>query len=136
MQTTIGDRLKEVRTKYLNLSQEEFGNTLGIGRGAIYNIEKGLVEPKESFMQLLCSTYNINREWLETGEGDMFLPMTEDEELAKMFGELFTPDTDPRIKKAVKATIEMLKRLPEDAIPIIGDYAEQIASALKEGQEK
>lgn len=135
MQTTIGDRLKEVRTKYLNLSQEEFGNTLGIGRGAIYNIEKGLVEPKESFMQLLCSTYNINREWLETGEGDMFLPMTEDEELAKMFGELFTPDTDPRIKKAVKATIEMLKRLPEDAIPIIGDYAEQIASALKKEQE-
>lgn len=136
MQTTIGERLKEVRTKYLNLSQEEFGNTLGIGRGAIYNIEKGLVEPKESFMQLLCSTYNINREWLTTGEGDMFLPMTEDEELAKMFGELFTPDTDPRIKKAVKATIEMLQRLPEDAIPIIGDYAEQIASALKEGQEK
>lgn len=135
MQTTIGDRLKEVRTKYLNLSQEEFGNTLGIGRGAIYNIEKGLVEPKESFMQLLCSTYNINREWLETGEGDMFLPMTEDEELAKMFGELFTPDTDPRIKKAVKATIEMLKRLPEDAIPIIGDYAEQIADALKKEQE-
>ena len=135
MQTTIGERLKEVRTKYLNLSQEEFGNTLGIGRGAIYNIEKGLVEPKESFMQLLCSTYNINREWLETGEGDMFLPMTEDEELAKMFGELFTPDTDPRIKKAVKATIEMLKRLPEDAIPIIGDYAEQIADALKKEQE-
>ena len=135
MQTTIGERFKEVRTKYLNLSQEEFGNTLGIGRGAIYNIEKGLVEPKESFMQLLCSTYNINREWLETGEGDMFLPMTEDEELARMFGELFTPETDPRIKKAVKATIEMLKRLPEDAIPIIGDYAEQIADALKKEQE-
>ena len=39
-------------------------------------------------------------------------------------------------ENTVKATIEMLQRLPEDAIPIIGDYAEQIASALKEGQEK
>lgn len=130
----IKDRIKEVR-KANKLSQTDFGKSLGVSRDIIANLETGRVEPTELIKKSISNEFGISLEWLETGEGDMFLPMTEDEELAKMFGELFAPDTDPRIKKAVKATIEMLKRLPEDAIPIIGDYAEQIADALKKEQE-
>lgn len=131
---TINERIREFRN-FLEMSQPEFGKSIGLSQSSLTMIETGNRNVTDRTIKSICLAHGVSETWLRTGEGDMFPPMTEDEELARMFGELFTPETDPRIKKAVKATIEMLKRLPEDAIPIIGDYAEQIADALKKEQD-
>lgn len=73
---TINDRIKEVR-KALKLSQTLFGEKLGVGRGVITNIEMNLTDPKDLFVELLCNTFSVNREWLETGNGEMFKASTE-----------------------------------------------------------
>lgn len=65
-------RIKAVR-KSLGLSQRAFGEKLGVSRDVINNIELGRVEPKGLFLQHFCEQYNINEDWLNTGEGDMFL---------------------------------------------------------------
>lgn len=129
--TTVGERIKIIRIQ-ADLSQEEFGNRLGMGRGAVYNVEKGLVEPKETFLKLICTTYGVAYDWLISGTGDMYPPKSEEEELAEMFGKLLSDDSDPRIRKSVKAIVEMLTGLPEEAIETVGDFAEKIAKALKE----
>lgn len=131
----ISERVKHLRKDILAMTQDEFAKSINLSRSNLCNIEVERINVTERVIYDICDTYGISEVWLRTGEGDIYPPKSDDEELAKMFGELFTPDTDPRIKKAVKATIEMLKRLPEDAIPIIGDYAEQIADALKKEQD-
>lgn len=73
---SVNDRIKEIR-KHLKLSQTVFGEKLGVGRGVIANLEMNLTEPKELFVDLLCNTFNVNREWLETGKGDMFTASSE-----------------------------------------------------------
>lgn len=134
--SNVNERITELR-KELNLSQTDFGKELGVSRDVIKNIEYMKTEPKPLLIQQICKTYNVNPEWLETGEGDMFAPMTEDEELAKMFGELFSPDTDPRIRRAIQSIITALKSIPPEAIPLIGSFARQIADDLtnEKGEE-
>lgn len=129
IESTVYTRFIELR-KNLKMSQTDFGKSLGVGRDVISNIELNRAEPKPALIDLMCKTYNVNPEWLETGEGDMFAPMTEDEELAKMFGELFSPDTDPRIRRAIQSIITALKSIPPEAIPLIGSFARQIADDL------
>lgn len=67
----ISERLRKLR-KELNLSQSAFGQSLGVGRDVIGNIEYGRVEIKEHIIKLICSEFNVNEEWLRTGDGDMF----------------------------------------------------------------
>ena len=67
----MNERIKEIR-KILNVSQREFGEKLGVSRDVISNIEYGRVEPKPLFIQHLCSTYNVNEEWIRTGIGEKF----------------------------------------------------------------
>lgn len=131
--TTVGERVKLIRTR-ADLSQEEFGNRLGMGRGAVYNVEKRVVEPKETFLKLICTTYGVAYEWLISGTGDMYPPKSDEEELAKLLEKLLSGDADPRIRKSAKVIIEMLTDLPEEAIEKFGDFAEKIAKALK-GQD-
>ena len=45
---------------------------LGTSRRAITTYETGLVVPSDTFIQLLCTKFNIDEHWLRTGEGEMY----------------------------------------------------------------
>ena len=79
----ISERFKQLRDE-LGKSQTEFGAGIGVSRSVINNIERGVTEPSDIFLNHLCVVYNVNRAWLETGEGDMFEPTTEQSETARM----------------------------------------------------
>ena len=79
----ISERFKQLRNE-LGKSQTEFGAGIGVSRSVINNIERGVTEPSDVFLNHLCVVYNVNREWLETGEGDMFEPTTQADETARM----------------------------------------------------
>lgn len=61
------DRIKRIRTD-AGMTQEEFGKAIGATRGMVTTYEKGTV-PTQSTRLLICSRFNVNPEWLETGEG-------------------------------------------------------------------
>lgn len=67
----MSNKIKTVR-EALKLSQREFGERLGVSRDVISNIEYNRVQPKELLIRHMCELYNINKLWLETGEGEMF----------------------------------------------------------------
>lgn len=67
----MNERIKEVR-KSLGMSQEKFGEKLGVTKGAISRMELGTYSITDTMFKLICSEYNVNEEWLRTGEGTMF----------------------------------------------------------------
>lgn len=62
------DRIRRIR-KDLNMNQTDFGLELGCTQAAITSYETGRVIPDKSTRLLLCSKFNVNESWLETGEG-------------------------------------------------------------------
>ena len=66
---TINERVKEVRER-LNLSQEEFGNRIGLSKSSISNIENGTRNVNSKHVKLIGTIFNINEAWLMTGEPD------------------------------------------------------------------
>lgn len=93
-------RIKQLRTT-LNLTQEEFGQKLGVSRGVITNIELNRVPPKDLFVDLICDVFGVNRKWLETGEGEMFQDINEDLQFEKLCTEIAKSD-DAMLKNAMK----------------------------------
>lgn len=90
----IHERIKEVR-KHLDMSQEEFGASLGVSRNVIKNYDIGKVEPTQLFIDHLISKYNVNPIWLETGEGEMFREASMSEDLVDFVGRVSSlPDDD------------------------------------------
>lgn len=134
MNYDINFRILELR-KFLKLSQTDFGKGLGVSRGVIKNIDENNVEAKPLLIEQICKVYNVNHAWLLTGEGEMFQELSEDEELAQMFGAALGGDMDPRRKRAIKSIMEMIRDIPDEFIPIVGEYAQKLADALN-GNEK
>ena len=76
-------RIQAVR-KAKGLTLKQLGDIIGISESAVSNIERGRNKPSGSTLILLCEKLGIDREWLETGEGDMFAPVSEQDETAKL----------------------------------------------------
>ena len=87
------NRIKEVR-KTAGLTQQEFADRLGIKRGTVANYELGRNEPIDAVISLICREFQVSEVWLRTGAGEMFPSLSEDEHLARFFGQIsFEGDT-------------------------------------------
>lgn len=76
----MNNRIKQIRLA-LNLSQEEFGNRLSIGKASVSKIELGTNKPSQQTIQLICSQFRVNSEWLKDGaDVPMFLDDDTDED--------------------------------------------------------
>lgn len=123
----MNERIKQLRLK-LGLSQEEFGNRLGMGRGAITNIELNKVEPKPLFVSLICREFRVSETWLRTGEGEMLRQLSEDEELELIFDQIHI-STDPTIRTIIRAYWKLPDNAKEAVRQFILDEAAQIKNA-------
>ena len=99
------ERFKMIRTA-LNLSQDAFGEKLGLTRGAIANVELGRTEARPLFISLVCSTFNVNETWLRTGEGEMFNEDREDQ-IAHYLGDMLSEPGDTFKKRLIAALAAM-----------------------------
>lgn len=106
----MNTRIKEIRNA-LNLTQTEFGERIGFSRPMVANLEgAGRAEVKDHAIHLICKEYNVNEDWLRTGEGEMFLEKTLDEEIATFIGRIQMDDTNNFKKRFISA----LSKLDED----------------------
>lgn len=83
------DRIKKIR-KNADLTQEKFAERLGIKRNTVATYETGKSEPMDNIIISICREFNVNREWLLTGKGDMY-NMPEDE-VAAVVSDLLEED--------------------------------------------
>lgn len=121
----MNERIKAIRLA-LGLSQDEFGRRLGVTRGAITNIELNKVDPKPLFVDLICREFNVNEEWLQTGEGEMFLQRSRDEELAAFFGDVLNGQPDFK-----RRLISVLSRLSTDQWEMLADMANMLVEEMQ-----
>jgi transcriptional regulator with XRE-family HTH domain len=67
----INQRIKLIRNE-LNISQNEFSKKIFIGQSSLGEIETGVRHVNSRIIQLICSEFGVNKDWLKNGEGTMF----------------------------------------------------------------
>ena len=104
----MNESLKKLR-KTLDLTQQEFANKIGIARGNIGAYEVGKNAPSDAVISLICKQFNVDENWLRTGEGEMFIKQTRDEQIASFIGTIQSNEDDSFKKRFVS----MLSALDE-----------------------
>ena len=120
----MNERIKKLR-RALDLTQQEFGDRIGIKRNTLANYEIGRNEPIDAVVSLICREFHVSEVWLRSGEGEMFTPEPEFDlgEYAKRHGmtaletEILKAylDIDPAVRG--KLLQHFRERLSRDAVP-------------------
>ena len=83
----IGDRIKKIRG---SLSREEFALKLGIDKSTIQRYENDDNIPKGDILQQIHDEFNVNINWLLTGNGDPGISNDKDIEYVHIDVSVFT----------------------------------------------
>lgn len=126
----MNSRIKEVR-KAKGLSQAAFGAPFGANRDMINNVENGRAAVSDIMVASICRTYDVNERWLRTGEGEMFIQISRDQEIMDFVADTMQDDKDNFRRRFLLA----LSRLPEERWADIEDFAHQITAENKEADQ-
>lgn len=118
------ERIKEVR-KTLGLTLEEFGNKIGVTKTTISRIENGVNSVTNQMLISICREFGVNEEWLRSGEGEMFVPLTRSEAIAEFAGSLIKEE-DASFKKRL---IEALAKLNEQEWEVLEGIARKLTDS-------
>lgn len=66
------ERIKNLRKEVLQKTQEEFSSVIKISRSNLGSIEIGRINVTSRVISVICTEYDVNEEWVRTGDGKMF----------------------------------------------------------------
>jgi len=106
--SAIRERIKAVR-KALGMSQKDFGKGVFLSQSFYGQIETGVRSPNERVYELISNKYGVNKDWLLTGEGDMFGETPSDVELLELMD--IIKELDPLFREYIVTQIKQLAAL-------------------------
>lgn len=122
----LNDRIKLIRNNE-GITQQEFADKLGLKRNTVASYEINKITPSDRTILDICREFNVNENWLRTGEGEMFRQQNTDEEIAAFIGDVLSGDNDFK-----RRFILFLARLSENEWQLL----ETMLKKLAEGKKK
>lgn len=118
------ERIRRIR-KENRLTQTEFGERIGVKGNTITGYETGLRAPSSAVITAICKEFGVSENWLRTGEGDMRIPRTRDEEIAELVGKAMNGSS------LQKAVIRMICTRTEEELEMLDKMLWQLVEDLK-----
>lgn len=123
---TIGERIKAVRLQAgpggTKLTLEKFGERISMTNQAISSMEFGRSNPSNAAIDLICREFNINKEWLLTGEGEMHLSESRYDAIAKLTRQYLQDDDEGYVRMLINA----LARLDQDDWKVVSKFIDSL----------
>lgn len=120
----MNERIKQLR-KHLGLNQSDFASRLGVSQSAVAAWELGTRNPMDAVIQSICREFNVSERWLREGEGEMFLPQDDADELMALAGRFLgsnPTETQLRFARAVfTMTPQELELITRKARELLGE---------------
>mgnify|MGYP004692981049 CR=1 FL=1 len=123
----MNERIKELR-KALGLTMEKFGVHLGVKKNSVSQWESGVNNLTDQMFKSICREFNVNEEWLRSGEGEMF-QIPDDEDAALISEVLENPDD--RFYQMMLNLVRTYKQLSPESKTVVEDFIDQLLENSK-----
>lgn len=131
---TEGERLKQLRSE-LGIRQGDFAKKISTTQGHISDIENSRKNLSERTIKLIClENWNgktVNEEWLRTGEGEMFVPAPEEDEIATYVEDLLSDNGDNELYNLIKSIMRTYNELSPKSQEVLRDASRKLVDNLK-----
>ncbi len=121
----MNERLKEIRISQ-GLTQKQMSEKIGVTEATVSRMESGKSAITEQTVKSLCREFNINKDWLLNGEGEMNIISKQDEKIAEVLMEIHASGNEK-----LKNVVEKMLELDEKYIDIILSLVDTVIADKK-----
>lgn len=128
---TQGERVKYLR-KELGLTLEKFGDAIGLKKSALSLIENGKNALTEANTLSICREFNVNEEWLRTGNGEWRAHLPEKDEIASIVYGILQPDAkNDSFYNIILSIVDTYQKLSPQSQEVIREFINQSLENIK-----
>lgn len=125
MDDSIGFRVGDV-IKTLGMKKVRFAERVGVDQSYMTKLTKGVGRPSELLIAAICREFNVNEDWLRTGEGEMFIRRSKSDEITSFIGNILQGEPDFRTR-----LISVLARMTPDEWDLLERKTHELMDELK-----
>lgn len=122
----FSERLSSIISE-LKLKKTAVADRLNVSQAFVSQLCSGVKQPSERTILDICEKFNVNEEWLRTGEGDMFVQVPEEDLYSKAAASLLKEE-DVFAMEALK----LYHSLSSDQRAVVKNFIMQLAENVKE----
>lgn len=126
---SISDRISWC-VKESGLTKTAFADKINVTQQYVSNLCLGKKIPSDRTIADICREFNVNEDWLRTGQGDPYIKLSRDEELAQFFGDVMKGE-DPDFRRRL---LSVMSRLTTDEWALLEQMAWKLVDELQQEQ--
>ena len=126
----IARRISQV-IKEAGVTKSVFAKRINVSQPFVSQLTSGVSAPSGRTILDICREFNVREKWLRTGEGEMFVPVTRDEEIEIFIGNMLRDEPDSFKKRL----ISVMAKLSESEWEVLEEKLKEIVGVdeKKEG---
>lgn len=131
-----GERVKQIR-KSKGMTLEKFGERVGVTKQTVSRIENGVNALTEQMLLSVCREFDVNEQWLRTGEGEMFKERSPSEEIGYYVEDLL--EYDGQGNPFYDMIVEMMKTYVEldgKSQAVIRSYFQSVSDGIHKKEKE
>lgn len=102
----INNRI-DLLIKDLGITKTRFAESLHVSSQFISSLCSGAKQPSERTISDICREFNVSLDWLQSGNGEMYVQRSANEELGLMVASLMAEADESFRKRFVSAMLEL-----------------------------
>ena len=124
--STVNERLKSLRIS-LGMNQKDFEERIEFAQTYLKKIKKGDRPVTDKISKIVClqnwNGKSVNEEWFLTGNGEMFVPETKDEQITRLLSDVLKKENSDFKRRLVTA----LSKLDDTGWKYLEDFIDSIS---------
>lgn len=122
----LNERIKQVIAE-TGMKKTAFADRLNVSQAFVSQLCSGASQPSDRTILDICREFNVNEEWLRTGQGEMFKPKSRNEELFEFATKV--AEGDPGSIQA--QLLAVMARLTDEQWEVLAQVAHEFVEETK-----
>lgn len=108
------------------ITKTAFAEKLNLSQPYVSQLCSGMKSPSDRTILDICREFNVSEQWLRTGEGEMYIPRDDGDEISAFIGDILTGEPDFR-----RRFISVLSRMTPDEWRILEKKVVELSEEVK-----
>lgn len=127
----MNERIKQLISS-MNIKRAEFARRLSLSQPFVSELCSGAKAPSDRTILDICREFGVSETWLRTGEGEMFIHLSRDEEIAAFMGRVMKGE-QPDFRRRL---IAVLSKLDTEEWELLEKMAQKLVEELDADKSK
>lgn len=132
--TDLSDRITYI-IETLGMKKIAFAEKINVSQAFVSQLCSGSKQPSDRTISDICREFNVNEEWLRSGEGEPFKKLSKEEEIASYVEDLLSDGTENPLYEIILEIMRTYSELTPKSQEVLRDFSRRLLDNMRKEED-